>query len=282
MIKKKAVNAVIICLFLGIVASITVAHDGIDDGHPEPILDVEKLYPLSTWTVLVIGVGAIALFTVISIIGYDKLSRHAKKILFISVSIVVMLVTFYFIGTTLYVNTVSETRGPIHWHADFEIWDCGTKIDLINPKGISNKVGTPLLHEHNDDRIHVEGKVISKSDLSLSNFFTAFDGVLLPQYLAIPTGQGTVERRDGELCNGRPGKVQIFVYSVEGGYATQHDNFAVSQRKITEPDKYILSPFSNVPPGDCIIIEFDEEKERTDKICKVYEVKQQKGELRFT
>ena len=83
---------------------------------------------------------------------------------------------------------------------------------------------------------------------------------------------------DGDLCNGKLGKVQIFLYSIVDAYSSQNDNFVYEQKKIAAD--YVLSPYSNVPPGDCIIIEFDEEKEFTDKICEPYRIAIEQGKMK--
>ena len=44
-------------------------------------------------------------------------------------------------------------------------------------------------------------------------------------------------------------------------------------------DDHILAPYSNIPPGDCIIIEFDTEKEKTEHICETYKVAIERGDL---
>ena len=117
-------------------------------------------------------VGVLILFAI-----YDKdRSEKTKIFLFLGIIIPIVLVTIYSAGSTIYLNIISETQGPVHWHADFEIWDCGQKIDLINPTGFSNRVGNPVFHEHGDDRIHVEGVVVEKKDVDLHSFFEVIGG----------------------------------------------------------------------------------------------------------
>ena len=165
----------------------------------------------------------------------------------------------------------SVTDGPVHFHADFQIWNCGKEVDLINPTGWDNKVGTPLLHEHNDNRIHVEGPVLDYKDISLGNFFKVVGGFLTDTVLNVPTNSGVVTMQSGNMCDGEVGFLQVFVYR------TTDKTF--SQEKITDGANYVLSSHSSIPPGDCIIIEFDKEKVQTDRICTFYQIAKEKGEI---
>ena len=51
------------------------------------------------------------------------------------------------------------------------------------------------------------------------------------------------------------------------------------QEKLTDYEDYILAPQSLVPPGDCIIIEFDKYKESTDNLCESYRIALERGDL---
>ena len=57
------------------------------------------------------------------------------------------------------------------------------------------------------------------------------------------------------------------------------DDFILYVQKIDNFPEYVLSPYSQIPPGDCIIIEFSEEKQTTEHICETYKVAVQRGEL---
>ena len=173
---------------------------------------------------------------------------------------------------TVYLNIISENGGPVHWHADYEVWVCGQELDLIDPSGFSNKVGTSILHEHNDKRIHVEGVIIKKIEASLGYYFNVIGGKLTTEELIYPTNEGIVKKRNGEFCNEKPAKLQVFLYKTFDKKFTQtklDDDFP----------NYIMSAEALVPDGDCIIIEFDEEKNQTDKLCLSYKVKLENGEL---
>lgn len=223
---------------------------------------------------IVIGASIILAILVFAAFHFKHTSEATKKLLFFSIIGTVLLATVYLIASTVYVNVQSSSQGPVHWHADFEIWTCGKKVDLKNPKGWSNKIGTATFHEHNDNRIHVEGVVMKPDDVSLGNFFRVIDGELTDQKITLPLENELVTYTNGDTCpeTGEQGEVQVFVYTVT-------DNI-YSQRKVADYTSYILSPQPNVPPADCIIIEFSEPKDRTGKLCKSYHVADQIGKIK--
>lgn len=218
-----------------------------------------------------IASGILIVLTIISVILRQK-SEALKYILFTGMVLVIILNTIYLAGSTIYLNQQSETGGPVHYHADFEIYNCGEKIDLKDPKGLSNKVGTEVVHEHNDNRIHIEGVILEKHDASLGHFFEQIGGQLHQDHMAIPSENGLLEVENGQVCPGGPGSLQVFVYQTEDA--------SFSQQKLgSNPQDYVISPYSQVPPGDCIIVEFSPVKDTTDKLCTFYKVAVEKGEL---
>lgn len=192
-----------------------------------------------------------------------------KTAIFACMVLVILANTIYLVSSTLYVNAKSVTGGPVHWHADFEVWDCGREVELVDPIAPSNKVGSPLLHEHNDKEIHVEEAVFDSKDISVGAFFRVVGGELHSDYLQMPTNDGVVERRNGDLCpNGMSGILQVFLYKA-GSF---------EQQILADPENYLMTPEQKVPPGDCIIVEFGPPKDRTDKLCQSYQVVKEKQE----
>ena len=178
-----------------------------------------------------------------------------------------MLPTLYMIVSTVYLNTISSSKGPVHWHADIEIWSCGKELELQDPEGsFSNKIGTATLHEHNDKRIHLEGVVVEPHDASLGKFFRVIGGEITPTSITVPTNTGPAVLTNGTMCpNGEQGTVQAFLFRTDDdGYYTQ--------TKLADPQDHIIAPYSTVPEGDCIIVEFGASKARTDRLCQSYEV----------
>ena len=244
--------------------------------HEEQKADIGKQLKSSSTTYITIASIIAVILVLFSIYEKDK-SEKMKMFLFLGIAIPIIIATAYSAGSTIYLNLISEAKGPVHWHADYEIWDCGRKIDLIRPEGISNRVGSAVFHEHNDNRIHVEGVVVDKAEVDLHNFFATVGGMLSESTLYLPVDGGFAEMKNGNLCNGKEAMIQVFLYKVKNPEDAK--NWVYEQQKLEGFENYVLAPYSNVPPGDCIIIEFDIEKERTEHICETYKSAMLRGEL---
>ena len=94
------------------------------------------------------------------------------------------------------------TAGPVHWHAAVDVQICGQHRDL--PKDPSGESGIPLLHQHNDNIIHIEGRVLAKEDIAIGKFFDAIN---------VPFDQDKImDKNNGDECApGKPGAVKMFV-----------------------------------------------------------------------
>lgn len=224
------------------------------------------------------GIGGIIFFSsaiivvlVAAALFKKEPSEHLKLFLFCGIAVATVLTTAFLAAATVYENEHSVTGGPVHWHADFQIYSCGQAVKLKTPSGLSNRIGTPLLHEHGDSRVHVEGTVQNFADVSLGNFFAELGGKLTNTLLLVPTDQGEFVMQNGMNCpgispsplqgEGRGEVLQIFVY-----HANEKTK-VITQEKLTDLPGYVLSASSKVPPGDCLIFEFGPEKSNTDHIC---------------
>lgn len=218
-----------------------------------------------------LALGLLLVLAVIAVFLKDVNGRF-KSLLFGAIVLVSVVTTLYLAGSTIYLNQQSETGGPIHWHADFELWHCGQKLEIADPKGFSNKVGTEVVHEHNDNRMHFEGVLLSSHDASVGHFFESLGGGMSNNQLVIPSDAGQATYSGGDFCSdGTKAVMQVFVYQTKDGQ--------FSQKKLDDPQNYIISPHSQVPPGDCVIIEFGSPKEKTDKLCAFYQIAKDKGEI---
>lgn len=260
---------------------------------------------INAFSIRVVGVATIVLIVLLLVasrVNTKKKLDHIKKALFAAISATILLPTLLLIGSTIYVNTISESGGPVHWHTDIEFWVCGQEIELRDPyEFLSNKIGTATYHEHDDKRIHLEGVVIEKDyDASLEKFMVVTGGVISETNLIIPTNddifendtdgdvptgdQRLVERyiardgddravlslQNGDTCgNGSDAdtEVQAFVLRFDGTNDTYY------QEKLEDPAEYIMRDESVVPPGDCVIVEFDRAKNRTDRLCQQFGVR---------
>lgn len=212
-------------------------------------------------------------------IAHKKKQRElekAKRIIFVVIAAVTVLVTSIILYQTIYTNLYSWSQGPVHWHADIEIWNCQERIDLVDPEGLGNRIGTTTMHEHNDDRVHIEGDIKEEEDATLGRYLNVVSE-LTEDGLIVPTNEGDIEMKKGDLCNGRLGMLQVFRYKITNPPFVK--KWLMTQEKIEDFKEYIIAPYSNVPPGDCIIVEFAEEKEKTDHLCETYKTAISKGEL---
>ncbi len=217
---------------------------------------------------------AVIFLTLLSVVSIAAKNTHStlKKVLFIGFVTVTVACTLFLAGSTIYLNVVSSSGGPVHYHADYEVWKCGEELELEDPKGLSNKIGTSTIHEHNDKRIHIEGVLVSPKDASLGNYFQAVGGSFDDNMLSFLSHHGHITLKNGENCPDYPSaQLQVFLYKVEGEF--------YSQAKIKEPQNYIISPASTVPPGDCIIVELDWPKKKTDKLCQSFDTAIQTGDI---
>lgn len=261
-----------LALILLLLPALVFAHG--EEAHGTETESFFHMYP--QMDVALYGFFALVVLGLFAVYFGKKLRKTGKKIAFALFAIISVAVTGYLVITTVQLNTISETGGPVHWHADFEVWACGERLELLESEGLANKIGTEAFHHHNDNRIHVEGVIVRKSDASLGKFFEAISGELAADAMTVPLRDGEKRTwRNGDLCNGKPGKVQVFVYKVNNPYQTK--KWVFSQEK--SGAEYVLSPHGNVPPGDCIIVDFGEEKERTERMCETYKVAMQKGEM---
>ncbi len=242
-----------------------------------------------------------------------KLFKKLKKPLFIVMAGTMVISAGTLLAGTVYLNSKAESKGPVHWHAEIEFWSCGAELDLRNPTGkLSNKVGTSTYHEHNDKHIHLEGVVVKKShDASLGKFMQVTGGYIQDDRIGIPLNNDSnkwftseaddntdgdpqrsenfnlatnsnewvtnddkgkiLELQNGQSCSGSEeenAELQVFAYTYDKVSKTY------SQRKLTNPAEYVIRDESSLgPPSDCIIVEFDTPRDRTDKLCQQYGVK---------
>jgi hypothetical protein len=274
--------------------------NGIDDLY-QPQDDLEAT--IASLSFKVVAYSAITL-TVLVLLAWALNNRvpKLKLPLFIGIAGTMALSTLTLIGSTVYLNLNSESGGPVHWHADFEVWACGNEMEMRDPTGLSNKIGTSVLHEHNDHRIHLEGVVVDRHiDATLGKFMHVAGGAITDEALVLPLNPSTGSYFENEVdgdgpsdsyaslvdqyivegdekgdfarfisggkCGDETADVQVFVYK----FNEKEDTY--EQAKISRPQDYVITDDSSVPPGDCIIFEYDKLKSKTDKLCAQYGVR---------
>lgn len=270
-----------------------------------PTEDLEEKIGGVSIDIVMFSAIALTVLVILAALLKDKYPR-LKLPLFSLIASIMAASTLYMAASTVYLNVKSDSGGPVHWHADFETWVCDSQIELRDPTGfLSNKIGTSVLHEHDDQRIHLEGVVVDdKVDASLGKFFHVVGGAVTAEALVAPLnapdkglyfedeidGDGEnpsnlqaiekfvvqdeegpyVRLEDGQTCNdGREGDVQVFAITLN------EDGDSYTQRKLENPRDYVITDDPNVPPGDCIIFEFGPTRDRTDKLCEQYGIRDQ-------
>ncbi len=112
--------------------------------------------------------------------------------------------------------TGSVTDGPVHWHADLQVFVCGERQDLSHLGSQNSHHGTPLLHTHGDNQIHVEGEVRSWDTLTLGNYFDTI-GVEL-------SNTSLMDKTEGDTCQGEPGSISV---SVNGENVSDYQDYRI-------------------------------------------------------
>lgn len=243
-----------------------------------------------------------AVILVVLLLLAAKFMKRLPKIklpLFSLIVGAVLIPTVILFSSTIYLNTNSDSGGPVHWHTDLEVWVCDQELELRDPSSaFSNKIGSSTFHEHNDKRLHLEGVVVNKNyDASLEKFMLLVGGKISKTELSVPVEESLfVSKTDGDSatgdeadvralltrdeknkavisasndrgCGNTPAEVQAFVYTFD------ESNNTYSQAKLDDPARYVMRDEPNVPPGDCLIIEFGAVKDRTNKLCLQYGVR---------
>ena len=237
----------LILIFL-VLLTVTVVANG-DGEHASGEDSIEHLQTNEADASIIFALQAalviIFLVVIYSVFFIDKMGETQKTISFALIAGTTIIATLFIIFVTVQTNINSETGGPVHWHADFEVWVCGEELQLKVPEGLDNRIGTNLLHYHNDNRIHIEGIPNEIKDIKVRNFFRIIGGEFTNETIAVVTeDKGLVTKTNGDLCDGQPGKLQFYVNNEPNNEFGEH----------------IIAPFSTVPPGDILHIVFDSEE----------------------
>ena len=231
-----------ILLLITLISSGAFAHEGADEDYVEGDSIGEFIHYNPPVNFLIAGFVISIVVAAISIALSNGMGETMKKIAFTLIVVAIAAPTIYLFGATLYDNFTSESGGPVHWHADFEIWMCGEKLQLIESEGFDNKVGTPEVHMHNDYRMHIEGTLTKLKEASLGNFFESIGGGMTTTSMEIPLKDKSFAiHANGSPCpDGTNGSWKMFVNGTE---------------KEFDPD-YVISPYTLVPPGDVVKLVF--------------------------
>lgn len=243
-------------------------------GTPDTTPSIDSILSSISLTLALAAFGVLIGLIVVAIL-LPRATEQVKRFLFLSIAALVIATTLVLAGSTVWLNLNSWSGGPIHWHADFSVIACGKELDLVDPEGFANRTGTATRHEHNDQRLHYEGVVVEEEDAELGNFLRDIGIILTDDELEFPTNEGVVDYHTGDSCpDGSIGEVQVFTYQTDRLTNTFH------QQKLDNFTSYIIAAEGQVPPGDCLIVEFSTPKERTDHLCQSYEAAYELGKLK--
>lgn len=205
------------------------------------------------------------------------ITRRANKldsrVVFFAITACVFATTALLIMSTLFLTFTSWSKGPIDWRAYLEIWACDKEYSPYIYDSKEQTYGPRIIYDKDQKQIQLRGLMKRPEDSTLTQLIEGLGGELTAQSLMLPINNGTVRFTNNDRCGQDKAEVQVFVY-----HMNRDGTFA--QRKIMAFSDYQIQPFSSVPPGDCIVIEFSPPKDRTDKKCRSYSQAQYKGELR--
>ena len=148
----------------------------------------------------------LVLLVIATVLLRDRIPK-LKPYLFGMLAATLILPTLFFAGSTIYLNVKSDSKGPVHWHAEVEFWACDSELELRNPSAfLSNKIGTSTYHEHDDKHIHLEGVVVRKAeDASLGKFMRVTGGSLSSNAIDVPLNEDSAAwLTQGEKLDGDP------------------------------------------------------------------------------
>jgi hypothetical protein len=192
------------------------------------------------------------------------MTMHDKNVLMNAFIVVILGASFFTASAFVHLSQTSWSNGEIHWHADYEILaenENGEleRLDLIDPGQfcqeyrdgdymckVNDRTGITKFHEHNDNRIHLEGVFQEREEATLAAYFSTFNGTLTSSKLRYPTNEEIVEVSESAETNN---SLKIVVRS---GVADER-----SWKVIDNPSEYVISPYKRGPNLDDIFIVWD-------------------------
>src|SRR3990172_4794098 len=134
------------------------AHEEEVEITPAPVRFIDRVQDLSLLGLQLTGAW-VGLLLIFSLLWKNK-TEFGKRALYLGIAVPVVLTPLFLAGGTVYLNLASVTGGPVHWHADYQVWACGQQLDLVDPRGLANRVGSPVFHEHEDQSLHLHGVMV--------------------------------------------------------------------------------------------------------------------------
>ncbi|MEK6862001.1 MAG: hypothetical protein AABY07_08610 [Nanoarchaeota archaeon] len=148
--------------------------------------------------------------------------KFKKNIIKYSIIGIILIVVVYFAFKMFSGPKVeSYTKGPVHWHAELNVYICGKKVGVPEelPQG-QHHLGLPLLHTHADGLIHIEGQIWKKEDITLGAYMDAIN---------VPFANNTIidYKNDGMCNDGKSNKIKMLV---NGEESSEFRNYVVNDK----------------------------------------------------
>ncbi len=230
--------------------------------------------------ILQIGFLSTLILAAVSFYREEDLTLHDKNVLMTGFLIAVLGTSLYTAGAFVHQSQTSWSGGEIHYHADFEVLaeQDGEleRLNLIDPANfcedteheasymcnVNDRTGSTEYHEHNDNRIHLEGTFKKRENATLSAFFEQFNGELTNEKLVYPTNDGTVEVEESgnkslKIIVNR-GVGQDRHWCIIGEEVPKRESCQSFDGRFGEsPSDYVVSPYTQGPNLDDIFIVYD-------------------------
>jgi hypothetical protein len=215
--------------------------------------------------VMQIATVALVFLTAEALRKEGDMTLHDKNVLMNAFIVVILGASFFTTAAFVHLSQTSWSGGEIHWHADYEVLVADgegelERLDLIDPgefcethkEGdymckVNDRTGITKFHEHNDNRIHLEGIFQEREDATLAAYFETFNGTLTSSKLVYPTNDGVYKASESSDMNRT---LKIIVESGVGGER--------GWKVIDNPSEYIISPYKRGPTLDNIFIVWDD------------------------
>jgi hypothetical protein len=245
----------------------------------------------SSLRVLVVATLAIALICILSASVKKRSPRH-NGVLFILISIVVISSTGLLVGAVLDSFLNASPTGLSRRQSQIEYWACGVQLATPAPnKPFSSSNGEGAFYDYGDGFARFQGVIDQEVNApNLSNFQRAIGGSITATSMVLPLSpdvvsttidgdspdpsgvsridkfvssavddQSTITLVNGATCGSTSSVINIFGYSVNESTNTY------MQKKYEFPSNLDLGKIQNI--SDCIIVEFDSIREKTDRLC---------------
>ncbi len=245
----------------------------------------------SSLRVLVVATLAIAIICILSASVKKRSPRH-NSVLFALIAIVVISSTGLLVGAVLDSFLNASPAGLSRRQSQIEYWACGVQLATPAPnKLFTSSNGEGAFYDYGDGLARFQGVIDQEADApNLSNFQRAIGGSITATSMVLPLSPNVVSSAvDGDIPDPSGiSRIDKFISGVEGDQATitlvngstcgstssvinifgfnvNVSTNTYTQKKYEFPSNLDLGKIKDT--SDCIIVEFDSVREKTDRLC---------------